>query len=1156
MAETDDYAKRTARIKNLLSSYYGDASQPATPGAAGDRSPSAAPGSPKAPPTAAMPPPRGGARGGGGGGLALSMDSAAFDAERHIQQMLRGLPLERLLAEHRGMAREIKNLDSDMQQLVYENYNKFITATDTIKVMKSNVDGMEGDMDKLKGIMDDVAEKSAAVNSKLQRRRQQCEELRRVDDLLTRLQARAAGAEGEWHAEAWGSVFDLPRRMRAALEEGALDSAVEFYADAQPILQKYGHRGALAAAKAGAEAAARDAGAELKRRLAERRDDAERAVLLLRRLGEGDESLQDKYLQGRLERMRRILSEAAAAADGTAAAAAAPPGAPLALAGPLAGPSPAAAAAREAWGFGEGGGAPGLGSFVKALDERLLSALQETVANVSGIFLQDDRSAARRKPLVKVAKDVATEYFRVIRRAVDEYSKASVAAAARLSDAEAAAAGGAAAAFDPAGPGLKFAAEWGADAVAQAMEAVTADTGRLAGALPELGLRDWAAAASEQALRGHVTAALGALERRAALAVGALAGDDAGEVPLAAAFACTSEAIQRCTMAMLQGLRAYQQRHGRLVSSVLPQLGDVVAGQMQALLAGLLASFMAAARVRDNAAAIPREGPASLDAAGGHAKAGSGGGGAAGGSGGGAAGGSGGGTAGQEPPNSGLLLLLAKLCLFLESITVPAVMEELALNFPGQPGDPDHPPPFVAGEVARRMGTAAQLLLAAYVEAHGRGLAREVEAATGGADWLRMEEPSAPRPMCDALLARLAAVEAEVLQLVEATGRAAGAGGSHHRGASGSVSDRDPGFALGSGAVERGVAKLFRSKAKITGSAALLGAVAASGLKSLVECVRLQTLGRAALRQLQLDMCYLRPRLLRLAGGGGNGGGGGGGGGAGDAVAQLVDEVVAAGAERCLEPGGLLEPAALERALQAAGRGGAAKASRVVQQQQQQQQQQQRQQQQWLPAMRGPSAAEQARLDAVGHPSVLALILERLPRVVQLVTVCRLSRAWRAWAASRADAPPRDLSPELQETDPVPLAAQHLPPWFLREAWVSLPAHCSRERVLMHAAWHGDVATLAWARREGGARHYWSAAVTSAAAAGGSLAALQWLRALRPPCPWEAGAASDAAFGGHLHVLQWMQAQEPPCPWNPSYCYCMAWFNAHTETAAWIDTQR
>jgi hypothetical protein len=86
--------------------------------------------------------------------------------------------------------------------------------------------------------------------------------------------------------------------------------------------------------------------------------------------------------------------------------------------------------------------------------------------------------------------------------------------------------------------------------------------------------------------------------------------------------------------------------------------------------------------------------------------------------------------------------------------------------------------------------------------------------------------------------------------------------------------------------------------------AALLGAIAASGLKSLVERVRLETLGRAGLRQLQLDLMYLRPRLLRAAGGG-------------EAVAQLVDEAAAAAGERALEPGALLEPAAVERILAA-----------------------------------------------------------------------------------------------------------------------------------------------------------------------------------------------------------------------------------------------
>lgn len=55
------------------------------------------------------------------------------------------------------------------------------------------------------------------------------------------------------------------------------------------------------------------------------------------------------------------------------------------------------------------------------------------------------------------------------------------------------------------------------------------------------------------------------------------------------------------------------------------------------------------------------------------------------------------------------MLLLAKLCIFMESSIVPSVMEALAASSQGRSSfrSSDQPPPFVGGEVARRLGTAA-----------------------------------------------------------------------------------------------------------------------------------------------------------------------------------------------------------------------------------------------------------------------------------------------------------------------------------------------------------------------------------------------------------------------------------------------------------------
>ena len=72
---------------------------------------------------------------------------------RYVSQLLRTTRLDNLLMKHIEMSSEIKSLNSDMQMLVYENYNKFISATDTIRSMKSNVDGMDSNMHQLQTII-------------------------------------------------------------------------------------------------------------------------------------------------------------------------------------------------------------------------------------------------------------------------------------------------------------------------------------------------------------------------------------------------------------------------------------------------------------------------------------------------------------------------------------------------------------------------------------------------------------------------------------------------------------------------------------------------------------------------------------------------------------------------------------------------------------------------------------------------------------------------------------------------------------------------------------------------------------------------------------------------------------------------------------------
>ncbi|KAL8191979.1 hypothetical protein R6Q57_028100 [Mikania cordata] len=122
------------------------------------------------------------------------------------------------------MAAEIKNLDTDLQMLVYENYNKFISATDTIKRMKNNIVGMEVNMEQLLDKIMSVQSRSDGVNTLLFEKREHIEKLHRTRNLLRKVQF----------------IYDLPTTLQKCIKSEAYSDAVRFYTGAMPIFKAYG----------------------------------------------------------------------------------------------------------------------------------------------------------------------------------------------------------------------------------------------------------------------------------------------------------------------------------------------------------------------------------------------------------------------------------------------------------------------------------------------------------------------------------------------------------------------------------------------------------------------------------------------------------------------------------------------------------------------------------------------------------------------------------------------------------------------------------------------------------------------------------------------------------------------------------------------------
>ncbi|KAL1565154.1 Vacuolar protein sorting-associated protein 51, variant 2 [Salvia divinorum] len=167
-----------------------------------------------------------------------TINTTSFDADQYMNLLVQKSSLEGLLQKHVEMAAEIKNLDTDLQMLVYENYNKFISATDTIKKMKNNIVGMETNMEQLLEKITSVQSRSDGVNTSLFEKREHIEKLHRTRNLLRKVQF----------------IYDLPTRLQKCIKSEAYAEAVKFYTGATPIFKAYGDSSFLDCKRASEEA--------------------------------------------------------------------------------------------------------------------------------------------------------------------------------------------------------------------------------------------------------------------------------------------------------------------------------------------------------------------------------------------------------------------------------------------------------------------------------------------------------------------------------------------------------------------------------------------------------------------------------------------------------------------------------------------------------------------------------------------------------------------------------------------------------------------------------------------------------------------------------------------------------------------------------------
>lgn len=151
------------------------------------------------------------------------LDSPYFDPNAHTNQHVLQSSMHNLLETEERLALQVRTLDSTMQTLVYENYSKFIDATDAIRSIGVSVHANEEGLARLSSGMETIHDKSREVEDALGGLRDQVAEKLRVKKLLTRLD----------------SLLKLPKTLNEHIRQMNYRLATSSYVSAYAILSKH-----------------------------------------------------------------------------------------------------------------------------------------------------------------------------------------------------------------------------------------------------------------------------------------------------------------------------------------------------------------------------------------------------------------------------------------------------------------------------------------------------------------------------------------------------------------------------------------------------------------------------------------------------------------------------------------------------------------------------------------------------------------------------------------------------------------------------------------------------------------------------------------------------------------------------------------------------
>ncbi|KXH67590.1 hypothetical protein CSAL01_03629 [Colletotrichum salicis] len=163
------------------------------------------------------------------------LDSPSFDAEAYVRKALAENTLDDLLRVYTRVLGETRALDAEKKALVYDNYSKLISATETIRKMRANMDPLNPMASTLDPAIAGIYAQASSIREALRKTVAPPESKEREDE--------AAAARRRRTRELAREVLGMPERLRRLVKEGKVEEARRAWEMPRRLLEVWKEKG-------------------------------------------------------------------------------------------------------------------------------------------------------------------------------------------------------------------------------------------------------------------------------------------------------------------------------------------------------------------------------------------------------------------------------------------------------------------------------------------------------------------------------------------------------------------------------------------------------------------------------------------------------------------------------------------------------------------------------------------------------------------------------------------------------------------------------------------------------------------------------------------------------------------------------------------------